>query len=107
MDENDYPVFRQHDVRLAIANERQLDERSHRALLLAHVCLEESSARGIALPALVARIRSQLQSDHAAAREFDDRLLQGGYLEVHAPLYAMSRYRVTDLHYLIVSQDVV
>ncbi|MDD9732311.1 PD-(D/E)XK motif protein [Mameliella sp. AT18] len=86
-------------ARLAIANERQLDERSHRALLLAHVCLEESSARGIALPALVARIRSQLQSDHTAAREFDDRLLQGGYLEVHAPLYAMSRYRVTDLHY--------
>lgn len=86
-------------ARLAIANERQLDERSHRALLLAHICIQESNARGISLPALVTRIRSQLQSDHLAAREFDDRLMQGGYLDVHAPLYSRGRYRVTDQHY--------
>lgn len=86
-------------ARILIANERQLDERSHRALLLAHVRLEESNARGIALPSLVARLRSCLQSDLAAAREFDDRLMLGGYLDVHAALYSRNRYRVTDQRY--------
>lgn len=92
-------------ARISVANERQLDERSHRALLLAHVRLEESNARGIALPSLIARLRSQLQSNAPAAREFDNRLMHGGYLEVHAPLYARSKYRVTGQQYFHVHGD--
>lgn len=86
-------------ARISVANERQLDERSHRALLLAHVRLEESNASGVALPSLVARLRSQLRSDPAAAREFDNRLMYVGYLDLHTPLYAGSKYRLTGQQY--------
>lgn len=77
-------------ARLTIANERQLDERPYRLLLLVYVRLDESTAHGMTLPALVERCRGLLRSDSAAARDFDDRLLAGGYLEVHAPLYTGS-----------------
>lgn len=77
-------------ARLTIANERQLDERPHRLLLLAHVRLEESVAHGMTLPARVDRCRALLRPDPAAARAFDDALMTGGYLDVHAPLYGGS-----------------
>ena len=92
-------------ARLSIANERQLDERPHRALLLAHVRLDVSEARGIALPALVARIRSALHSHSVAGRTFNDRLMLAGYLDVHAPLYERCRYFVAEQRYFHVQAD--
>lgn len=77
-------------ARLVITNERQLDERPHRLLLLAYLRLDESAAHGMTLPVLVGRCRGLLQSDPTAARAFDDRLVTGGYLDVHAPLYTGS-----------------
>lgn len=85
--------------RVMVANERQLDERAHRVLLLAFVRLQRSNARGLSLPTLVAQIRTQLKTDIAAGQEFDRRLAQSGYLELHAPLYAPNSYRVTDLKF--------
>lgn len=83
--------------RVTVANERQLDERAHRVLLLAYVRLQRSDAKGLSLPALVTQIRTLLQPDIAARREFDNRLAQSGYLELHAPLYEPNNYRVIDL----------
>lgn len=77
-------------ARLTIANERQLDERPHRLLLLAYVRLDESAAHGMTLSTMVQHCRGLLASDPAAARGFDDRLLAGGYLDVHAQLYVGS-----------------
>jgi hypothetical protein len=77
-------------ARLAIANERQLDERPHRLLLLVYVRLDESVAEGLTLPALVERCRARVRDDIAAARLLDDRLVAAGYLDVHAELYRSS-----------------
>ena len=92
-------------ARLSITNEKQLDERPHRALLLAHVRLDVSEAQGVALPALVARIRSVLQSDSVAERTFNDRLMLAGYLDIHAPLYEYCRYLVAVQRYFHVQAD--
>ena len=92
-------------ARLSITNEKQLDERPHRALLLTHVQLDISEAQGIALPALVARIRSVFQSDSVAGRTFNDRLMLAGYLDVHAPLYERCRYLVAGQRYFHVKAD--
>lgn len=91
-------------ARLAIANERQLDERPHRLLLLVYVRLDESVAGGLTLPALVERCRARLQDDIAAARLFDDRLVAAGYLDVHAELYGGS-WRVSAMRFFRVEGE--
>lgn len=77
-------------ARLVIANERQLDERPHRLLLLVYVRLDESVTHGMTLPERVARCRALMRGDAAAARGLDDRLVNAGYLDVHASLYSGS-----------------
>jgi hypothetical protein len=86
-------------ARLMIANEKQLDERPHRLLLLVYVKLDESAAQGMTLPARVEHCRVLLRSDPVAGRIFDDRLMTGGYLDVHAPLYANSSWRVSGVRF--------
>lgn len=92
-------------ARIFITNEKQLDERPHRVLLLALVRLDVSQAQGIALPTLVTRLRSVLPSDTVAEREFNTRLMLGGYLDVHAPLYERNRYLVEAQRYFHVHGD--
>ena len=92
-------------ARISIANEKQLDERPHLVLLLVNLRLDESNAQGVALPTLVARLRSVLQTDTVAGRQFDDSLMLGGYLDIHAPLYERGRYRVAVQRYFHVHGD--
>ena len=92
-------------ARISITNEKQLDERPHLVLLLVHVRLDESNAQGVALPTLVAHLRSVLQADTVAGRQFDDRLMLGGYLDIHASLYERGRYRVAVQRYFHVHGD--
>lgn len=73
--------------RLVIANEKQLDEKPHHKLLLAHVRLDESAAQGSTLSEQVKRCRGLVQADPVAAGMFEDRLMSAGYLDIHAPLY--------------------
>lgn len=90
--------------RIAIASEKQLDERPHVNLLLAHVRLDESEGLGISLPDLVANVRNTLSGDESASRLFDERLLLAGYLDVHAPQYE-TRYRPASLRYFKIEGD--
>lgn len=92
-------------ARIVIANEKQLDERPHRALVLAHLRFDESSALGISLPEMVARMRAVLVADPAASRQFDDRLMLGGYLDVHAPLYQPNHWRASSTRYFRVQGE--
>ena len=92
-------------ARLAIANERQLDERPHRLLVLVYVRLDESIAQGLTLPARVERCRSLLRDDPVAARAFDDRLVTGGYLDVHASLYRRGSWRVSGMRFFEVRDN--
>lgn len=91
-------------ARLVIANERQLDERPHRVLLLVYVRLDDSVAEGLTLPALVERSRGHLRADVTAARLFDDRLVAAGYLDVHADLYRSS-WRASAMRFFTVRDD--
>ena len=79
--------------RLTISNEKQLDERPHEQLFLAYVRLDESVSQGVTLPDMVERCRAQLENDLAAARLFDDRLMAGGYLDIHAELYSQNSWK--------------
>jgi hypothetical protein len=92
-------------ARIMIANEKQLDERPHGALVLAHMRFDESAAHGMSLPEAVARMRSALIADPAALRQLDDRLMLGGYLDVHAPLYRRSRWRISSIRYFRVGGE--
>lgn len=86
-------------ARIFIANEKQLDERPHEALVLAHLRMDESASLGQSVPMAVTRLREALASDPAAAREFDNRLMLGGYLDLHEPLYVSNRWRVSSSLY--------
>lgn len=90
---------------LTIANERQLDERPHRLLLLVYLRLEESVAHGMTLPARIERCRALFRDDAAAGRAFDDQLVAGGYLDVHAPLYSSGSWRVSAMRFFEVRDD--
>jgi hypothetical protein len=92
-------------ARILIANEKQLDERPHNALVLAHLRLDESATLGESLPIAVARLRQLLQGDPAASRLFDDLLMLGGYLDVHAPIYLPNRWRVSSTRYFRVQGE--
>lgn len=92
-------------ARLRIANEKQLDERSHENLLLAYINLDESVAHGDSLNMVVQRVRALAADDPAAARILDDRLLAGGYLDVHAPIYDRNRWRAGDARYFRVKGE--
>ncbi|MES2443979.1 MAG: PD-(D/E)XK motif protein [Pseudomonadota bacterium] len=92
-------------ARIMIANEKQLDERPHDALLLAYLPLDESASRGTSLPMAVERLRDLVGQDPAAAMALDDRLLLGGYLDVHAPLYQRNRWQASDARFFRVEGD--
>ena len=92
-------------ARLRIANEKQLDERSHENLLLAYLNLDESMAHGDSLPRVVERVRAMAAGDPTASRILDDRLLAGGYLDVHAAIYNRNRWRAGDTRYFRVEGE--
>lgn len=86
-------------ARVAISNEKQLDEQPHQALFLAHLRMDESAALGMSLASLVTRVRAKVKVDPAAARELDDRLALAGYLDLHAPIYDGTKWLVTSTRF--------
>ena len=80
---------------ITIHGERQLDDRGLRALILVHHSLEPVRDGADTLPSLVDRARDRL-SGHPASAVFEDRLLQSGYADVHAPFYRRTGYLVRD-----------
>ncbi len=86
-------------ARVAISNEKQLDERPHQALFLAHLRMDESAALGLSLASMVSRVRARAEVDPAAARELDDRLTLAGYLDLHTPIYNRRKWLVTSMRF--------
>jgi len=77
--------------RIWISNVSQLDPQPADQMLLVVLHLEEGLGDWEALPALVASLRSGLAED--ARLEFDNGLLEVGYLDEHATGYETPRYR--------------
>jgi hypothetical protein len=77
-----------------ISSERQLDTTTHDRLVLVHYALDErSDGSGASLPGKIGRIRDSLDNGRAGM-EFDDRLIDYGYLDIHTHRYADRSYSV-------------
>jgi hypothetical protein len=81
-----------------ITSERQLDDTGVGALFLHVVAVDErevtsaGKTSGATLPDLIAVLRAMLAPDTFALQSFNDRLLDAGYLDVHASRYQVRRY---------------
>ena len=78
-------VSREH-TRVHITGERQLDDTGFVCLYLLAVLLERVSAGGFSLPETVASVRDVL-GDSQARGLFEEKLVEYGYLDVHAVKY--------------------
>jgi len=85
-------------IAIRISNENQLDDAGLSILALCHMQLEHSDAGGLSLPELVKQLRERFTKEGLVA-EFDAKIHQSGYLDVHEELYAENRYRVVSENY--------
>jgi hypothetical protein len=81
-----------------ISSERQLDETGTPALHLLHVSLDVHRDSGESLPQMVASLRAAVDGGPAATL-FDDRLLDVGYIDIHAPHYAHTGYTLREVNF--------
>lgn len=87
---------------LAISSARQLDSTGIAKLFLFYLGLDERRQDGDTLPGAVATLRQLLSGDPIAADVFETRLVEAGYLDCHAPLYAPVSYVVRERHAFLV-----
>jgi hypothetical protein len=78
-----------------ISSERQLDTRGLKALYLRHYALAEREGVGESLPSAVIAIRAVI-ANSTVAELFEDRLLEAGYLDTHAPRYEGRGWRIRE-----------
>lgn len=85
-----------------INGERQLDEVGTPALHLAHVSLDVHHNGPESLLETVASVR-ELAAGSGAEVELEDRLLESGFLDLHAPRYAGTGYTVRESRFFRVA----
>jgi len=87
-----------------ITSERQLDNTGVPVLFLHIVIVDERELEnsvneaGESLPDIIRRLREELKEDARALETFDDRLLDMGYLDAHAPHYEGRHFAVRKEH---------
>jgi len=79
---------------LIIQSERQLDDTGLTTLFLFHLSVDVRDGVGEPLVTMVASIRQLLQADVAALELFEDRLLEAGYVQLHAQQYERTGYSI-------------
>jgi len=79
---------------LIIQSERQLDDTGLTILFLFHLSIDVRDGVGEPLVTMIASIRQLLQADVAALELFEDRLLEAGYVQLHAPQYERVGYSI-------------
>jgi hypothetical protein len=84
-----------------ITSERQLDTSTLPALFL-NVTAVGLRAGGETLPGLVALVRKELSADSSASEQFEDELLEAGYLDAHSGRYD-SGYAVRSMSFFLVA----
>ena len=91
--------------KVSISSERQLDDTLMDCLFLYHLSLETSKGNGENLNQRVNAIRSLLADNSFALNSFNSRLLEGGYLDIHAHLYEERCYVKRDENIYLVKDD--
>lgn len=78
---------------IQISGEQQLDNTGLSSLYLYHLSLKEIRSKGgETLPALIDRIRKNLQGEAEASATFDGLLFEAGYLDEHREMYSEVSY---------------
>ena len=85
--------------KVTINGERQLDETLLSDLFLYHCSVEVSKFNGETLPEKVDKLRTLLRDDVPALSMFNEKILQAGYFDEEAELYANRSYKIRDEHY--------
>jgi Putative PD-(D/E)XK family member, (DUF4420) len=80
---------------VTISSERQLDDIGTPSLHLVYMSLDVHHNGPESLPEVVAAVRAQAAGSGVEAL-FEDRLLESGYLDLHAPRYAGTGYTLRD-----------
>lgn len=97
-------ISKQH-TKIQIANERQLDTSNVPNLLLFHLSVEPTRAAGLTLPQIVELVRQEIGAVSPSREQFEDLLLQAGYLDLHARTYAQPSYAKRASHLFAVRDD--
>lgn len=90
---------------VTINGERQLDETLLSDLFLYHCSVEVSKFNGETLPEKVDKLRNILRDDVPALSMFNEKILQAGYFDEEAELYANRSYKIRDEHYYHIKDD--
>ncbi len=90
---------------VSINGERQLDESMLSDLFLYHCSVEVSKFTGETLPDKVEKVRIMLKDDSPALSMFNEKILEAGYLDEQADLYANRCYKIRDEHYYLVKDN--
>ena len=91
--------------RVLISSERQLDDTLINFLFLYHLSLETSKGNGENLNHKVLTIRDMLAENSFALNSFNMKLLEAGYLDVHAHLYEDRCYAKRDENIYQIKED--
>jgi hypothetical protein len=91
---------KQHQT-LRIASERQLDGTGTPALFLFHLSLDVRQGDGESLPEAVESVRTLL-ADGGSLSDFEVRLFDAGYQDIHAPQYQGRAYTVREENFFAV-----
>lgn len=91
--------------KVTINSERQLDEAHLSDLFLYHCSVEVSKFNGETLPEKVNNLRTILRDDVPALSIFNEKILQAGYFDEDAELYAKGSYKIRDEHYYHIKDD--
>ena len=88
-----------------VSHVAQLEPAEHQSLLLTYLAWSISSEGATTLPALVEGIRSKLSDRDSAARmQFDELLINAGYLDIHESIYRNSAFHKTLQYWFSVTE---
>jgi hypothetical protein len=88
---------------VTINSERQLDETGTDSLHLVHLSLDVHQHAGESLPAIVAAVRGLAAGTNVEAL-LAERLVDGGYADVHEPHYSATGYTIRERKYFQVAE---
>lgn len=91
--------------KLAIASERQLDDKVAGIVVLLHLSLDVRQGQGETLPDMVASVRTLVAGDAFSRDELENLLFEVGYLDIHATRYESIGYTIREHNYFKVEED--
>lgn len=90
--------------KIKISSEQQLDSKLIDKLYVFYISVSLIENYTDTLPALIKKIRSRLEADISSLTDFNNGLLQRGYLDIHEPLYQKTGYSLRETAFFLVNE---